>query len=149
MPALGAVTETQLCQGGDICIPRKRGHCGALFVLSIARQLRAKLLKPRERGSFETFWHDNQAIWAAFMGGSALGTCSPSLYSLPSPTFLQTSPPWAFLFRGELQRPLMLRFKSYLHYLANASGQRELPVRVPSHLDLQPPTPTEAREHLP
>lgn len=88
MPALGAVTETQLRGAGDICISRKRGHCGAVFVLRIARQLRAKLLKPRERGSFETFWHGNQAIRAAFVGGSARGGGD-----LPPPLPLQSALP--------------------------------------------------------
>lgn len=138
MPALGAVTETQLRRAGDICMPRKLGHCGAVFVLRMARQLRAKLLKPKERGSFETFWHDNQAIRAAFVGGSAVGSPSllPSMSALPD--FPPALAPWAFLFRGEWQYPPRRCFKSYVHSSASAGGQRELPARVPSHLDLQP-----------
>ncbi|MEJ1280548.1 hypothetical protein NN561_011493 [Cricetulus griseus] len=135
MPALGAVTETQLRRAGDICIPRKLGHCGAVFVLRIARQLPAKLLKPKERGSFETFWHDKQAIRAAFVGGSALGTRSPLPSVSALPDFPSALGPWAFLFRGESQCPPRRCFKLYFHYL---ESQRELPARVPLHLDLQP-----------
>lgn len=127
MPALGAVTETLLRRAGDIYIPKKLSHCGALFVLRIARQLRAKLLKPKERGSLETSWHDNQEIWAAFVGGSVLGTCSPLPSMSALPDFPPALAPWTFLFRGESQCLL------YFHYLAR---QQELPARVPSHLDL-------------
>lgn len=87
------MTETQLRRAGDICISRKRGHCGAVFVLRIGRQLRAKLLKPRERGSFETFWHGNQAIRAAFVGGSARGLGGGLLTPLPLLSALPDFPP--------------------------------------------------------
>lgn len=123
MPALGAVTETQLRRAGDICIPRKLGHCGAVFVLRMARQLRAKLLKPKERGSFETFWHDNQAIRAAFVGGSAVGS-PPALRCQPSPTFLQPSPPGHFSSAGSgsIRRGAALNRMSILRRVRAASG---------------------------
>lgn len=82
MRALGSVAETQLLHSGET-----PAIVGPVFVLRISRQLPAKLLTPRERGSFEPapgLWYGNKSIRAAFGGPGQLH--GGELRSPPAPS---------------------------------------------------------------